>query len=212
MATDRILIADDHPLFVEGLRALLSIDNAQDVIGVASDGSDVLESIRVFEPQLVLLDINMPRLSGFEVLTRIKTAFPAVKVIMVSSYIESHVVAKAKSLGADGYFSKNATPEELKSGIDAVRKGRKYFPASTARQTSADEQPPELRTYQLSRREWEILLLIRDGLTSKQIAARLFLSRFTVEAHRKNIMHKLNVKNTAAMISLLHQSNVYKEY
>lgn len=200
----KVIIADDHALFVNGLELLLKEDPDVEVIAVANDGNDLLRLTEKQLPDVILLDVNMPNMNGLDALKHIKKNFSSAKVIILSTYQEDHLIEKAKQYGANGYLLKNCNKDELIKTIFLVAEGKTCFPyriPKTDRNFTYTDIL--LKKINLTKRELEITELIKEGLTNQQMAEKLFLSIFTVETHRKNIMQKLQLKNPAALIRFL---------
>lgn len=204
-----LIIADDHPLFIEGLSLLLKTVPGIEILSVAGNGRELLGLLHTHTPDIILLDINMPGFNGFEALSRIKSFYPKIKVIMLSTYNEEHLVEKAKANGANGYLVKNAGKTELMDTIKLVAAGQSCFPYKPPAVIPAfDEQDPFLKQFQLTKREVELLQLIKQEYTNQQMADHLHLSIYTVETHRKNIMQKLNLKNPVELTKFILQYNL----
>lgn len=202
----RIFIADDHQILVDGLLSFFEKTKNIEVVGAANDGRTLLESLPQAEPDLVLLDLNMPGMDGVAALEQIGRRFPAVRVIILSNYHQSGLVKSCAQKGAWGYVLKNGSMDDLLAAIEGVMAGKKQFP---------DEEPPSgekphyldsfLQQYNLTNREVDIIRSICRELSSKEIATQLFISEFTVNTHRRNIMRKLNVRNAAGIINFAAQ-------
>lgn len=205
-----VIIADDHTLFINGLCMLLQSEQDIEVMKVAANGKEVLQLLHANHiPDLVLLDINMPGINGFEVLKRIRSYYPKVKVIMLSTYNEEHLIEKAKTEGANGYLFKNAEKDELLSVMRKVNDGVICFPQKKEVVNSAFDEPDMfLKQFQLTKREMELLQFIKQNYTNQQMADHLHLSIYTVETHRKNIMQKLNLKNPVELTRFILQHNL----
>jgi two-component system nitrate/nitrite response regulator NarL len=204
-----VIIADDHTLFINGLVMLLQDEPDIEVMSIAANGRELLGLLHTHLPRLILLDINMPGMNGFEVLKRIKSYYPKIKVIMLSTYNEDHLVEKAKTEGADGYIFKNAEKGELLQSMRSVAQGGSCFPHKPVVVSSTfDEPDPFLKQFQLTKREIELLQFIKQDYTNKQMADHLHLSIYTVETHRKNIMQKLNLKNPVELTKFILQYNL----
>lgn len=200
--TVKILLADDHKLFVEGVRELLQRVPWIEVVGIASNGTEVLRKLQSRYIDIVMLDIQMPQMNGIKVAEQIRERHSDVKIIVVSMYGERLFVEQMVRLGVAGYVLKNTTPEELVEAIAAVRGGRKYFAHDVTALLlgeAVELAPPDPVTA-LTRREIQILRLIAQGYSGPEIARDLTLSIQTVSTHRKNIMQKLNVNNTASLV------------
>ena len=204
-----VIVADDHTLFINGLCMLLQTEPDIEIMNIAANGREVLSLLNTQTPDLILLDINMPGINGFEVLKRVKYSYPKIKVVMLSTYNEEHLIEKAKAGGANGYMVKNADKSELINVIKLVSQGQSCFPYKAPAVSPAfDEQDPFLKQFQLTKRELELLQLIKENYTNQQMADKLHLSIYTVETHRKNIMQKLNLKNPVELTKFILQYNL----
>jgi DNA-binding NarL/FixJ family response regulator len=200
----RILIADDHQMLREGLRAILEKQKNAEVVGEASDGRTAVEMARALVPDVVAMDISMPDLNGVEATRQIKAENPAVKVIALSRHSDARYVRRMLEAGASGYVLKSGAYEELRRAIDAVSEGNHYL---SPRITGAvidthlrvTSEPQSSGPETLSSREQEIVQLLAEGHTSPEIARRLHISTRTVEGHRRNIMRKLKVHSVAEL-------------
>ncbi len=192
-----VLLIDDHTLFREGLAGLLRRKPDLQVIGSASNGEEGLKLARATMPDLILMDVNMPGMSGLETMRRIKAEMPDVRVVMVTMSEDDRDLFEAIKSGSQGYILKNASPDELFKFIDAVFAGE--MPISGVMATKmlrefrrpADESPRE----ELTERELEVLQHVANGLTNQQIAEQLNISEHTVKKHYRNIMAKLHLQN-----------------
>ncbi|MGF7072311.1 response regulator [Mucilaginibacter sp. 3215] len=204
-----VIIADDHILFINGLHMLLQGEPDIEVVSVAANGKELLHLLHTQTPNLILLDINMPGMNGFDVLKRIKDYYPKIKVIMLSTYNEDHLIEKAKAEGASGYLFKNVERAELLQVMRSVAQGQLYFPCKQPVANSMPNEPdPFLKQFQLTKRETELLQFIKQNFTNQQVADHLHLSIYTVETHRKNIMQKLNLKNPVELNRFIMQYNL----
>ena len=204
-----IIIADDHPLFSDGLMKLLNDEKDMQVVNVATNGRLLIDMVRNTQPDLILLDINMPLLNGLDAVKNIKQDYPKIKILMLSTYGEEHLIEKAKSYGANGYLLKNANKEELLQAIRLIAAGQSSFPyrVNTA-QNNFDDDDTFIKKFNLTKRELQMLGLIKQGLTNMQIANAIQLSIYTVETHRKNIMHKLKLNSPTALMKFIIENNV----
>lgn len=205
----KLIIADDHVLFIEGLKSLIQQEKDFRIMSVANDGRELLDILKREKPNLILMDINMPNLNGIEATRYVKQFDNAIKVIILSTYNEDLLIEKAKQNGANGYLLKNCSKEDLLQTIRMVLQGQACFPYRSP-QTSIlfNEADTFLKQFNITSREVEILHYIKSGFTNQQIADKLFLSIYTVETHRKNIMHKLSLKTTAALINFALKNNL----
>lgn len=191
-----VIIADDHALFADGMRFILEHESRIAVLHTAANGREVLDLLPC-HPDLLLLDINMPMVNGLEITRYVKQAYPQMKVIIISSYDDAHLIAQARNYGADAYLLKNCNKDELLQAIYCVMTGDSHFPAHSYTRPAADHS--FLKQYNLTRREIEILQLISRQYTNQQMAVQLHLSIYTIETHRKNIMQKLQLRTPAAL-------------
>ncbi len=204
----RILLADDHSMFLQGLKMILAGHEHLEVTGTAGNGQEVLEAVRTGGIDLVVLDINMPVLNGYEATLQLAKEAPHIRVLALSMLGDGASVMKMLEAGAGGYLFKNADEAELLRAIEVIADGGYYVtpemqPVLTQfEKRERDKQRGYLKyeVHPLSGREVEILGLIMNGLTNLEIADKLFLSPRTVDTHRKNILAKLELKNTAALV------------
>lgn len=194
----KVLVVDDHPMVLEGMRSMLAQISFANLIGVASNAWEAIEKIKEQLPDIVLTDINMPDVSGIELAEKIRKEFPSVKIVAMSTFKERSYISKMVLNGATGYLVKSASKEEIEEALLSVHEGRLYM--SFDLEMSASEQREMKNVPVLSTREKEVLNLIADGLTNSQIAGSLFISMHTVDSHRKNLLTKFGVKNTALLI------------
>ncbi len=197
----KIIVVDDHKLFRDGIQALLSTYDDLDVMPGVGTGQEFLETIeRQGMPHVVLLDLTMPDMDGFQVLEIAKKEYPEIRFIALSMHDDGQYIAKCVRLGAHGYLLKNADEEELVKAIHTVASGKKYYNKTITELMIHNMAQEGSSPKPLSDREAEVLKLVSEGLTTKQIAEQLFVSSRTVETHRTNMMKKLAVQNTAELI------------
>jgi DNA-binding NarL/FixJ family response regulator len=198
------LIADDHSVVREGLRRLLEAETDITVCAEAADGQEALRLVEKHQPSLVILDISMPRLGGLETLERLRAEHPGLKVILLSMHGAPPLIQSAVTLGADGYLLKNGRASEVVAAVRAVIKGGSYFSPPVAREIVEQARSPKRGTAEpfstLSAREREVLHLIADGLSAKEIASKLGISTKTVEAHRTSLMRKLGARKATELV------------
>jgi len=199
----KILIADDHGVLRAGLRALLSAEPDLEVVGEAADGPSALRLAAELRPDVLLMDISMPGLTGIEVARQLKTAQPDTRVLILTLHQDEGLLREAIHAGATGYIVKQAVEAELISAIYAVHRGDMYIHPSMTRALLQGVSPtlvPEAPTEQLSPREVEVLRLVAQGHTNRQTAEMLHVSVRTVESHRANLMSKLGVSSPAQLV------------
>lgn len=197
----RILLADDHKMMREALCSVLEKEPDLAVAGEAGDGESALALCRQLQPDVVLMDIDLPDISGIEVTRRIMAESPAVRVLAVSTYIDRRFISGMLEAGAIGYIHKAAGRDEVLQGIRAVAAGTSYLSQNVAAMLirSPEHAEVESGSVRLGKRETEVLLLIAEGKTSVQIAAQLHIAAGTAEVHRYNIMRKLNLHSVAEL-------------
>ena len=200
----RILICDDHVLFSEGIKAILRAESNLTVVGEVRDGRQAVEKVKELHPDVVLMDIAMPDLSGFEATRRVHEADPSVRVLMLTMHDEEELVARCLEAGAAGYIIKDAPASQLVYAIETVMKGERYLSPVVLKKVVAgyvkNSKRPQTSYDRLSGREREILKLLAEGLTVKEIASRLNLSIKTVDVHKYNLMRKIDVHDRAELI------------
>lgn len=205
----KLIIADDHELFRNGLAELLRKHDDIKVVKSVADGLEFMELVNSrFEADIVLLDITMPNMDGFQVLKELKTLNSDIKPIVISMHNDGNYIAKCAKTGAYGYLLKNTDESELILAIRSVYNGKKYFSAEISEKMINFMSTQSISEDVLSNKESEVLGLISKGLTTKEIAAKLFVSSRTIETHRANILKKLEVKNTAELIKKAAKMNL----
>ncbi len=212
-----ILIADDHLLFAKLMSNLLLSANNVNIAGIASDGEETLKMIGEKKIDIVLLDIGMPKIDGLQVLKELKSNYPGIKIIVVSSRNDAWLIKKSLNTGALGYLTKSANDFEVLEAIKTVYNGESYCSQDTMKSivngfTHKNGDRDYSEKYQmLTRREKEILKSIASELTTNQIADSLNISIRTVETHRKNILQKLDVRNTVGLMKVAVKANMLDE-
>ena len=192
----KILIVDDHPVVAEGLRKLISDSKSAEVIGIAGSGKACIDFLRWEKPDLIFLDINLPDINGIELCKEIKKTNPAIKILALTTFNEKSIITKMINNGADGYLLKNSDAEDIIESINEVSLGNRYIAVEVESILNKKDSSEII----LTKREREVLNLISDGLTNNEIAEKLFISPLTVDSHRKNLITKLEVRNTASLI------------
>ena len=200
VSSQSILIIDDHRLFAEGLRSLL-ISWGYTTVDVLTADSDLLKMIRSYNPALMLVDITMNDIDGIALSAEVKKVYPAIKILIISMHARRIFIKKALQAGVDGYIIKNASDEELRSAVTGLLEGGRFFSSQIKEVLVNDPSPATpVNEVTLTRREKDILRLIAEGYSTKEIADRLFLSINTVETHRKNMLFKSGLRNMAHLI------------
>lgn len=192
----RVFIVDDHPMVVEGIRSMLLQLPTIEVAGHAMNAASCLGYFVSNTADVVLLDINLPDQSGIEVCKALLKKRPELKIIALTNFDQLTYLQNMKDAGARGYLLKNSSVDEIEKAIQAAISGKEYWLGRDSVRESIHEHNQPL----LTRREIEVLKLIAEGLTNQEIADRLFVSASTVDSHRKNLISKLQVKNTAALV------------
>jgi DNA-binding NarL/FixJ family response regulator len=200
----KIAIAEDHKILREGLKELLVNTHLYEVVCEAQDGLEAIRCVQKFEPELLLLDLSMPKLNGISVIKEVKQSFPKTKTLVLTMYDSEEYLLEALQLGVNGYCLKDCGRKELLAAIEKVLDGRSYVSPGMADKLISGYQnrgpvlkPPSFET--VSRREKDVLKLVGEGYHNKEIAEFLFISPKTVEKHRSNIMKKLNIHTVAGL-------------
>lgn len=201
-----LLIVDDHPLVVEGLRTmLLNLPNIK-LQATAANAFEAMEALKQHKIDVALIDINLPDISGIELTARIRKEYPGINMLALSTFTERSYVSQMLQSGAIGYLVKSADAEEIEEGIIKAMKGEPFMSASLNLSGRSLQELPQVPL--LTRREKEVLKLIADGMTNQQIAEQLYLSLHTVDSHRKNLLAKFNLSNTASLIKTAAKMNL----
>jgi NarL family two-component system response regulator LiaR len=198
METIRILIAEDHPIVREGLRTLIASEPGMALVGEAADGVEVVEKARALRPDVILMDLIMPRKSGLEAIVEIKAIQPEVPILVLTSFAEEDKVFPAIRAGALGYLLKDSSPQQLLRAIRDVHRGEpSLHPTIALKMIREFDRPASLERSAgpLSEREVDVLKLVAQGLTNQEIADRLTISEWTVRTHVRNILGKLHLAN-----------------
>ncbi|MBS0630787.1 MAG: response regulator transcription factor [Verrucomicrobia bacterium] len=194
----RILLVDDHPLVREGVRACLTRVPHLEIVGEAGDGVEALAMVRQLAPDVVLMDVNMPRMNGLEATARLRVEAPKVRVLALTIHDRAEYTMQLMHSGASGCVTKDAPPAELIHAIEAVGRGSSYYSAQAAQALRPALMNPK-KDDKLSAREREVLALIAEGLGNKVMAARLGLDVRTIESHRSRLMRKLDIHSVAGL-------------
>lgn len=204
--TINIILADDHRIFRDGIKSLLSDHNSIQIIGEASSGIELLEMLNMLKPDIIIMDISMPGLSGIEASKKITASYPDIKIIILSMHNNEEFVINSIKAGAKGYLPKDTSKEELLEAIETIYNGGEYY----SKMVSDNFLKNYIKKFKvdqnlfdnedLTQREIEILKLAASGISNKDLADKLFISIKTVDAHKNHIMQKLKLKNTAEMV------------
>jgi len=204
----KVFIVDDHYMVIEGIKSLLQNDPDIEFIGHASTAISCLSYLDSHEPDVILLDINLPDMSGIELCLEIRKKMPTVKILGLSTFNQHSFIEKMLENGAMGYVLKNATRQEISLAVRNVYNGMKYLSYEASMTLKENHGESNTDAPMVTRREKEILDMIGEGLTNPEIAEKLFISTTTVDTHRKNLLAKFKAKNTAALIKAAAQSKL----
>jgi DNA-binding NarL/FixJ family response regulator len=196
----RVFIIDDHQMIIEGIHSLLQDESDIEWMGSAKSPDELLSFLRKRQPDILLMDINLPQKSGLDLCKEVKDKYPAIRIIGLSTSDQPSVIRKMRENGASGYLLKDASKKEIVEALQQVNKGKEYVNFSIAR--ALKQNAPSNLLPVLTKREKQILELIAEGQTNHEIADALFLNVTTIDSHRKNMLTKFNVKNTAALIKI----------
>ncbi len=205
----KILLVDDHKIIRDGLKALLKGEDRMQIVGECSDGSEVLKFLRRRKVDIILMDINMPEMNGIETTRVVVEKYPKIKVIALSMHVEDSYITKILKAGASGYVLKNSGKQGIVNAVLMVKENGNYFSEEVAnimmskfmkKGNQAKTGNILVNLDDLTKREQEILRLIAEELTNNEISKVLFISSRTVDTHRRNLLQKLGVKNTAGLV------------
>ncbi|MBX2975415.1 MAG: response regulator transcription factor [Ignavibacteriaceae bacterium] len=200
MSKTKILLVDDHKLVRDGIASVLNSTNKYQIIGEAANGKEAVEAVFKLNPDLVLMDINMPLLDGVEAAHQIRKKNKSIKIIILTMMEEDRYILDALSADINGYLFKMTGIDDLLFAVESVISGENYFDSRVTKVLVNKHKSKKEDNVTLSKREVEILSLITSGVRSRQIAEQLFISVFTVQKHRKNILKKLNLHSIAELV------------
>lgn len=220
----KVLLADDHAVVTDGLRSVLQNIKDIQVISTALNGREVINSVKKEPPEVILMDINMPEMNGIETTKYLTANFPDIKVLILSMYNDAPHINEALNNGAKGYLLKNTGKEELEKAIKVVYNNKNYYSNDVTNalikshldnqktsETNSHSKSETVKNVNLSDREIEIIKLICEEKTMVEIADELSLSEHTVKTHRKNVLRKLDAKNTAGLVKYAYQHGIIKK-
>ncbi len=208
MKKGTLYLVDDHQLVIDGIIALVEGSGEWEVLGYANSGEEALQKIPILKPDIILMDLEMPRMNGLQCTEKLLGLNPDAKVVILTFHHEKALVQKMVKLGAVGYIMKNAPRHEFLTGLQLVMQGTKFYSSQLTEsmlevtQLTVKKEPNVRLLALLSQREREVLQLIAEGLSTKEIGEKLHLASATVETHRKNLLRKLNARNSAELIRM----------
>jgi DNA-binding NarL/FixJ family response regulator len=204
----RLIIVDDHPIVRDGLRGIFTNDDAFEVVGEAADGPEALVVAMQTNPDVVLMDLRMPKMSGAEVIRRLREQTPGIHVLVLTTFDNDADVLPAIEQGATGYLLKDTPRADLRRAVQAAARGETVLSPTVAGVLMHKKRTPEQQT--LSRRELEVLRLIARGATNREVAAKLFITEATVKTHLLHIFAKLEVNDRAAAVAVAYETGLLK--
>ena len=207
----KVIIAEDHTLFADGLEQILASENEFEIIAKVNNGKSLLQVLNSLTPDLILLDISMPYITGTDAAIRIRKNMPEAKIIFLSMHYDKKVTEFAHENNINGYLIKTIGAADLKKALHMVINGGEAFilPEHSNKPGFNNETDEIILNYKISQREFEIIELLKAGKNTKQISADLGLSFYTIETHRKNILKKMGVKNVAEMVAIISNNKPF---
>lgn len=209
----KIVLLDDHQMFRDGVKAVLGDEDNIELIGETGSGKELFDLLSQVQPDLVITDISLPDISGIEVASRIVKHYPNMKVLMLSMHTNEEFIVKALKAGAHGYLPKDTSMDELLEAIQTIHQGEHYFNKDISNiilkgLANQAKSPEDTTTDALTRREKEIVRLVVEGLSNKEIAEKLFISIRTVDSHKTNILQKLKLKSTVELVKFAIRNKI----
>jgi DNA-binding NarL/FixJ family response regulator len=201
----KLLLVDDHPIVLEGIKSHLSAQDGFEVVGDAADGEEAIRQARRLLPDIILMDISMPHMNGLEAMTLLRKQVPNAKILVLTMHDKKEYISQIFRLGARGYLLKDTSPAELVHAIKSIYAGELVFSSTVSRilvgelLSEGEQELKRPRRSELSEREREVLVLIAEGHSNKEIADRLLVGVRTIETHREHIMRKLNIHTVAGL-------------
>lgn len=207
----KIVLADDHRFLLEGIIAVIKEIPSVEVAATAQTGHELIDAVAKHRPAMVITDLNMPGYDGLDCLKKIKENYSSIKVLVLTNYSQPELIEQVKSMHAEGYLIKNSSAAVLREAIEIILSGGEYFPITEELKPISNNSwfaDGFLKKYRLTKRETEIISLVCQEMSTKQIAAQLFLSELTINTHRRNILRKTEVKNIAGLINFAKQNGL----
>ena len=206
----RIIIADDHPLLVDGVKSVLEEMDEVQVLEPATNGRQLIDRLQRHLADIVLLDLNMPQMDGITTLKFLQEHLPQVQVIVFTNYSQPRLIKEVRALGARGFLLKTSNSTTLKEAVSAVAAGDTWFPDQLSESPDSNDLLVDdfVKKYQITKREIEIIRMIAQGLTTRQIGEQLFVSEFTINAHRRNIARKLSIDTPVGLLNFAKEQGL----
>lgn len=205
----RVLLADDHAIMRDGLKEILASVDGFELFGEVSDGKGLLDALHRTLPDLVMMDMSMPGISGISLIERVKSLYPKLPVLVLTMLDDSHVALQALKSGADGYITKDRPAKELIEALRKVAAGGKYIDPRLAEEMVFNDADTEMPHNRLSNREMEVFRMLVQGNNPHDIAEQLFISSKTVSTHKANLLEKLGVNNVAELVRYAMRQNLF---
>ena len=208
----KIILVDDHQMFRDGVKAVLCDEENIEVIGEVGNGTDLFELLKTLKPDLIITDISMPDISGIEVTNFVSTNYPEINILILSMHSNEEFITKALNAGANGYLPKDTSMDELLEAINTIYTGENYFNraiSDTILKAMINKSKSDKKAT-LTSRELEIVNLVVEGLSNKEIADKLFISVRTVDTHKNNVLHKLKLKSSIELVKYAIKNKLAK--